>query len=79
VNQGAAGPVVLSELTDQQAREFVEALAVPEHADPPPCPLCGRRHPLESKCPSADPERDDHLTASRGSTTGTPSSSAETS
>jgi hypothetical protein len=52
-------------MTDQQAREFVEALAVPEHADPPPCPLCGQRHPLEAKCLSADLERHEDVTASR--------------
>ena len=65
MNRAAAGSVVLSEMTDQQAREFVESLAVPEHADPPPCPLCGQAHPLESQCASADPEDHDHVTASR--------------
>jgi hypothetical protein len=25
-------------------------LAVPEAADPPPCPLCGHRHQLETQC-----------------------------
>jgi hypothetical protein len=65
-------------MTDQQAREFVEALAVPEHADPPSCPLCGQRHPLQSKCTSADVERPDPLTASRTSPPRTPTSSAET-
>jgi hypothetical protein len=52
-------------MTDQEAREFVEALAVPEHAVPPPCPLCGQRHPLEAKCTSADPGRHDQGTPSR--------------
>jgi hypothetical protein len=54
-------------MTDQQAREFVEALAVPEHADPPPCPLCGQSHPLESKCRPADLERHEPVTASGAS------------
>src|SRR5262245_53567387 len=42
--------VALSEMTDQQAREFVEMLAVPEAAGPPPCPICGCAHPLETGC-----------------------------
>jgi hypothetical protein len=37
-------------MTDQEAREFVEMLAVPEAAEPPPCPNCGRGHPLEIRC-----------------------------
>jgi hypothetical protein len=37
-------------MTDQEAREFVEMLAVPEAAEPPPCPICGRDHPLETRC-----------------------------
>jgi len=37
-------------MNEQQAREFVEMLAVPEAADSPPCPLCGGRHALETKC-----------------------------
>jgi hypothetical protein len=37
-------------MTDQQAREFVEMLAVPEAAAPPPCPICGRGHRLETSC-----------------------------
>jgi hypothetical protein len=37
-------------MTDQEAREFVEMLAVPEAAEPPPCPICGRGHPLETSC-----------------------------
>jgi hypothetical protein len=37
-------------MTDQEAREFVEKLAVPEAAAPPPCPICGRGHPLEASC-----------------------------
>jgi hypothetical protein len=37
-------------MNEQQAREFVEMLAVPEAADPPPCPLCGDRHELEARC-----------------------------
>jgi hypothetical protein len=27
-------------MTDQEARKFVELLAVPEVAEPPPCPIC---------------------------------------
>ena len=42
--------VALGEMNEQQAREFVEMLAVPEAADPPPCPLCGGMHALETKC-----------------------------
>ena len=41
---------VRDEMTDQEAREFVEMLAVPEAAEPPPCPICGCRHPLETSC-----------------------------
>ncbi len=37
-------------MTDQEVREFVEMMAVPESTDPPPCPLCGHRHPLETMC-----------------------------
>jgi hypothetical protein len=37
-------------MTDHDVREFVEMLAVPEPADPPPCPLCGEHHPLETRC-----------------------------
>jgi hypothetical protein len=37
-------------MTDQEAREFVEMLAVPEAAEPPPCPVCGCGHPLETRC-----------------------------
>jgi len=37
-------------MTDQEAREFVEMLAVPEAAEPPPCPICGCGHPLETRC-----------------------------
>ena len=37
-------------MTDQQAREFVEMLAVPEAPEPPPCPICGCGHPLETRC-----------------------------
>jgi hypothetical protein len=40
----------LGEMTDQQAREFVEALAVPQRTSPPQCPICGHSHPLEAKC-----------------------------
>jgi len=25
-------------------------LAVPEDAEPPPCPICGCEHPLETRC-----------------------------
>ena len=42
--------VALGEMNEQQAREFVEMLAVPEAADPPPCPLCGDIHELETNC-----------------------------
>jgi len=42
-----------SEMTDQEIRQFVEKLAVPEPADPPPCPLCGRTHRLETRCETA--------------------------
>jgi hypothetical protein len=45
-----AGRVGLGEMNEQQAREFVEMLAVPEAPDPPPCPLCGHPHQLETKC-----------------------------
>jgi hypothetical protein len=38
-------------MTEQEAREFVELLAVPESAEPPPCPICGCGHPLETPCP----------------------------
>ena len=37
-------------MTDQEAREFVQMLAVPQSTDPPPCPLCGRNHQLEAGC-----------------------------
>jgi len=37
-------------MTDQQAREFVETLAVPQRTSPPPCPICGHSHLLETKC-----------------------------
>jgi hypothetical protein len=37
-------------MTEQQAREFVELLAVPDTAEPPPCPICGCGHPLETRC-----------------------------
>ena len=37
-------------MTDQEAREFVEMLAVPEASEPPACPICGRGHPLETSC-----------------------------
>jgi hypothetical protein len=47
---GGEQRVAISEMNEQQAREFVEMLAVPEAADPPPCPLCGHRHQLETKC-----------------------------
>jgi hypothetical protein len=40
-------------MTDQEIREFVEKLAVPESIDPPPCPLCGRAHRLETRCETA--------------------------
>jgi hypothetical protein len=41
---------VVSDMNEQQAREFVEMLAVPKPAVPPPCPLCGEHHPLEARC-----------------------------
>jgi hypothetical protein len=44
-------------MTDQEAREFVEMLAVPETAEPPPCPICGRGHPLETRCPLSTDRR----------------------
>jgi hypothetical protein len=37
-------------MTDQQAREFLQRLAVPERTAAPPCPLCQSRHRLESRC-----------------------------
>jgi hypothetical protein len=52
-------------MTEQEAREFVELLAVPEAAEPPPCPICGCGHPLETGCarltdrrPEADGRRE---------------------
>ena len=45
-------------MTDQEAREFVEMLAVPRPTAPPPCPICGHPHPLESGC--VVPDLDDH-------------------
>ena len=47
--------VDLGEMNEQQAREFVEMLAVPETADSPPCPLCGHKHQLETKCSGLRP------------------------
>ena len=38
------------EMTDQEAREFVELLAFPQATDPPPCPICGHGHSLETRC-----------------------------
>jgi hypothetical protein len=52
---GTEQRVALNEMNEQQAREFVEMLAVPEAADPPPCPLCGHRHQLETKCSALGP------------------------
>jgi hypothetical protein len=46
-----ARPVAPNEMTEQEAREFVELLAAPEAAEPPPCPICGCGHPLETPCP----------------------------
>jgi phage/plasmid primase-like uncharacterized protein len=37
-------------MTDQEAREFLERLAVPNRTQPPPCPLCGGQHQLELRC-----------------------------
>jgi hypothetical protein len=48
-----ARPVAPSEMTEQEAREFVELLAVPEAAEPPPCSVCGCGHPLKRRAPSA--------------------------
>ena len=45
------------EMTDQEAREFVEMLAVPRAAEPPPCPICGRGHPFETSCPLSTARR----------------------
>ena len=47
--------VALGEMNEQQAREFVEMLAVPEAADPPPRPLCGHRHEVETECSALRP------------------------
>jgi hypothetical protein len=41
-------------MTDQEAREFVEMLAVPEASEPPACPICGCGHPLETSCGALD-------------------------
>jgi hypothetical protein len=38
------------DMTEQEAREFIEMLAVPERSQPPPCPLCQTRHRLELRC-----------------------------
>ena len=46
----AARSVGADEMSEQEAREFVEMLAVPDAPAPPPCPLCGRGHPLETSC-----------------------------
>jgi hypothetical protein len=48
--------VPLGEMTDQEIRQFVEILAVPDPADPPACPLCGHSHRLESRCEIGHPE-----------------------
>ncbi len=37
-------------MTDQEAREFLEQLAVPNRTQPPPCPLCAGQHQLELRC-----------------------------
>ena len=41
---------VVSDMNEQQVREFVEMLAVPAPTEPPPCPLCGEQHRLETAC-----------------------------
>jgi hypothetical protein len=46
-------------MSDQEAREFVEMLAVPEAAEPPSCPICGRDHPLEARCAVSTDRRPD--------------------
>jgi hypothetical protein len=55
MKRDVAERVALGEMNEQQAREFVEMLAVPEAADPPPCPLCGHLHRLETKCSTVRP------------------------
>jgi hypothetical protein len=42
----------VTRFTDQQARQFVEMLAVPAPSAPPPCPLCRHGHALEQRCAS---------------------------
>jgi hypothetical protein len=51
-SQGMEIPAVsvVSDMNEQQVREFVEMLAVPAPTDPPPCPLCGEHHRLETSC-----------------------------
>jgi hypothetical protein len=39
-------------MTDQEARMFVEALAVPAPTVPATCPMCAGRHDLELPCDS---------------------------
>jgi hypothetical protein len=41
-------------MNDQEAREFVEMLAVPASPEPPLCPIGGFAHPLESRCSPAN-------------------------
>jgi len=53
LNGCPAIPVCQSEMTDQEIRQFVEKLAVPEPISPPPCPLCGLAHRLETRCETA--------------------------
>jgi len=50
MKRDVAERVASGEMNEQQAREFVEMLAVPEAADSPPCPLCGHGHELETLC-----------------------------
>jgi len=66
VNTDPPKPVRPIEMTDQEAREFVELLAVPDSTDPPLCPLCGQDHPLEMRCerPSQDGEAPVAITGS---------------
>jgi hypothetical protein len=58
---------VIDEVNEQKVREFVEMLAVPEPADPPPCPICGESHRLETQCgPSSRDDRDLAASGRRG-------------
>jgi hypothetical protein len=37
-------------LSDQQGRQLLQMLAVPDPTRPPSCPLCGSPHRLEQRC-----------------------------